>query len=129
MGAPAANATRQLASTRSKSSGCTAPPPTHTLFSGGPRAFRETLAYEVDRSVRLCGPHIGGDRVNKSPKLALTLLECFLCSLPLIDVEVDAKSVNDLALTVAQRFAHGVKPSVHPIRASDAVYYPVRRSS
>src|SRR5260370_5284502 len=50
---------------------CAPPPPTHPLFSGEPRVVQPTLAYEVDRSIRQSSPHIGGDRLNESPKLSL----------------------------------------------------------
>src|SRR5260370_11917999 len=50
---------------------CAPPPPTHPLFSGEPRVVQPTLAYEVDRPIRLIGPHIGGDRLNERPKLLL----------------------------------------------------------
>src|SRR3984957_12795388 len=45
------------------------PSPTHPLFSGEPRVVQPTLAHEIDRPIRLIGPHIGGDRLNESPKL------------------------------------------------------------
>src|ERR1700678_2363294 len=50
---------------------CAPPPPTHPLLSGEARVVQPTLAYEVDRSIRQIGPHIGGDCLDESPKLSL----------------------------------------------------------
>src|ERR1700733_6224437 len=57
---------------------CAPPPPTRPLFSGEPRVVQPTLAYEIDRSVRQSGPHIGGDRFNESAKLTLVAPDSFL---------------------------------------------------
>src|SRR5258707_10012231 len=58
---------------------CAPPPPTHPLFSGKPRVVQPTLAYEVDRSIRQSGPHIGGDRLNESSKLSLAESDFLFC--------------------------------------------------
>src|SRR5277367_2343517 len=60
---------------------CAPPPPTHPLFFGEPRVVQPTVAYEIDRSVRQRGPHIGGDRLNESAKLRLVAPDSFLCLL------------------------------------------------
>src|SRR5580658_11271848 len=60
---------------------CAPPPPTHPLCSGEPRVVQPTLAYEVDRSIRQIGTHIGGDRLNESPKLFFIAPDSFLCLL------------------------------------------------
>src|SRR5277367_151564 len=65
----------------------TPPPPTHPLLSRQPRIVHPALAYEVDRSIRQSGPHIGGDRLNKSPKLTLIALDSFLCLLRLCYID------------------------------------------
>src|ERR1700744_2093087 len=56
---------------------CYPPPPTHSLFSGESRVVQPTLAYEVDRSIRLIGSHIGGDGLNETPKLSLAKTDFF----------------------------------------------------
>src|SRR5258707_12373211 len=62
---------------------CAPPPPTHPLFSGKPRVVQPTVAYEVDRSIRQSGPHIGGDRPNKLAKPPLAQATFFFCPLRL----------------------------------------------
>src|SRR5580692_10593330 len=58
---------------------CAPPPPTHPLFSREPRVVQPTLAYEVDRSIRQIGPHIGGDRLNECPQFPLAEADLRFC--------------------------------------------------
>src|SRR6266852_635093 len=66
---------------------CACPPPTRPLFSGEPRVVQPTLAYEVDRSIRQSGPHIGGDRLNESPKLSLAASDFLFCPFCLSNID------------------------------------------
>src|SRR5260370_40885946 len=62
-------------------------PPNHILFSGEPRVVQPTLAHEIDRPVRQCGPHIGGDRPNESPKLSLAASDFLFCPFCLSNID------------------------------------------
>src|ERR1700733_2045514 len=65
---------------------CASPPPTRPLLSGKPRVVQPTLAHEVDGSIRQIGPHIGGDCLDKSPKLLLVAPDLLFRSFALRDV-------------------------------------------
>src|SRR6266699_202117 len=65
----------------------TRPPPTHILFSREPGVVQPTLAHEIDRPVRQCGPHIGGDRLNESPKLSLAESDFLFCPFCLSNID------------------------------------------
>src|SRR5579871_4955166 len=105
------------------------PTPSHRLFSGLAEVVQPTLAEKIGCSVRQSGPHVGRHYINQGPKLSLTLPDCLLCSLPIIDVHREAVPLNDLSVGITQRFAHRVMPSVLSIRASPAVYYVEQSSS
>src|SRR5260370_8894147 len=62
-------------------------PPNHILFSGEPRVVQPTLAHEIDRPVRQCGPHIGGDRLKESPKLSLAESDFLFCPFFLSNID------------------------------------------
>src|ERR1700722_9123533 len=67
---------------------CASPPPAHLMFSGEPRVVQPTLAHEIDRAIRLIGPHIGGDRLNESPKLPFAESNLLLRSFRLCYIDV-----------------------------------------
>src|SRR5260370_11834269 len=72
----------------------TRPPPTHILFSREPRVVQPTLAHEIDRPVRQCGPHIGGDPLNASPKLSLASSDFLFCPLCLSNIEYPPREIQ-----------------------------------
>ena len=101
----------------------TRPAPSHCLFSGLAGVLQPALAQKISCSIGQAGPHVGGQYINESPKLSLTVPECFLCLFPIIDVDREAVPLNDLALGITQRFAPRVMPSILSISASQAVHY------
>src|ERR1700722_15828441 len=94
----------------------------HRLFSGLASVIQPTLAQKIGCSVRQSGPHIGRHYINQGPKLSLALPDCFLCSLPAIDIHREAIVPNDLTVGVTQRFTRTVMPPVFSICTAQAVY-------
>src|ERR1700733_1187638 len=66
---------------------CARPSPTYSLFSGKPCVVQPTSAYEVDRSIRLIGSHIGRDRLNEGSKLSLAKTDFFFCLFCLSNID------------------------------------------
>src|ERR1700733_8276165 len=87
---------------------CVRPPPTYPPFSGKSRVVQPTSAYEVDRSIRLIGSHIGGDRLNKSPKLSLAETDFFLCLFCLSNID-DRPSEFEFIVSTLQWFRQNMQ--------------------
>src|ERR1700759_1488241 len=100
----------------------TRPAPSHRLFCRLTEIVQPTLAQKIHCSVGQRDPHDCGYCINEGSKLSLALSDCFLCSLPVIDIDREAIVPNDLTVGVTQRFAHTVMPPVFSICTSQAVY-------
>src|ERR1700692_4277059 len=102
---------------------CAPPPPTHPLFSGEPRVIQPTLAYEVDRPIRLIGPHIGGDRLNERPKLLVVAPNSLFRTQAVSHINYRTYEFPEIPRRAERRVAYHVDIPGLAVRVNDSVIH------